>query len=134
MTPEQRAELIESLEGLAAADDPTALAAARRTSEIGTALNSSWDELLIHAELEEEEDEATTPLDGEPAPDDEQPTSSEEGRQALKLIESLLSRKNLYEGTRDEILSYKEDIAAGEFHADDLRYLKALSSRLQKSG
>ncbi len=131
ITPEQRAELIESLVGLAEADDPAALAAARKANEIMTGLNSSWDELLVHGAPEE--DEAPTPLTAEPAPD-ERPASSEEGRHALKLIESLLSRGNLFEGTREELLGYKEDIAAGEFQADDLRYLKALSRRLQKSG
>ena len=117
--------------GVLEVDDVAALAAARKTSESVASLNSTWDELLIPAEPEE--DEAAGPIAAEHVPD-EQPASSEENGQALKLIESLLARKNLFEGTRQELRDYKEDIAAGEFHTDDLRYLKSLSRRLQKSG
>lgn len=130
MTPEQRAELIEGLNSLAEDDDPSALAAARKASEIVASLNSSWDELLISAEPETDEETAPPAEESEL---DEQPASSEESRHGLKLIETLLSRRNLFEGTREELHGYKEDIAAGEFQPDDLRYLKALSRRLQKS-
>ena len=134
MTPEQRSELIEGLNGLADADDPSALATARKISGIVASLDSSWDELLIPAELDEDEDEDEDEalFAAEQSPD-EQPVPSEDGRKALKLIESLMSRRSLYEGTREELRGYKEDIAAGEFLADDLHYLKALSRRLQKS-
>lgn len=131
MTPKQRSELIEGLSDLVDDDDSAALAAARKTSEIMAGLNSSWDELLIAAEPEA--DEETVPPAREHAPG-EQHATPEESQHSLKLIESLMSRKNLFEGTREELRGYKEDIAAGELQSDDLRYLKALSRRLQKSG
>ena len=131
MTPEQRSELIDALSGLADDDDSAALAAARKTSETMAGLNSSWDELLITAEPEA--DEETAPPTREHAPD-EQLATPEECQHGLKLIESLMSRKSLFQGTRAELRGYKEDIAAGELQSDDLRYLKALSRRLQRSG
>ena len=57
--------------------------------------------------------------------------AAEDCAKDLKLIESLLARPNLFDGTRDELLGYKEDIAAGEFHPADSRYLRVLSKRLK---
>ncbi len=137
MTPEQRTDLLESLDRLADEDDAAALAAARKATELAAAIGKPWDELLV--------DEATTNGDElaheEAAPETSQPqtvsetqASTAENKEALQLIEALLSRKNLFEGTRDELLAYKEDIAEGEFQADDLRYLRSLSNRLKKTG
>ncbi len=131
MTPEQRDELLQALNRLGDPEDAAALAAARQAAELVGTAETSWDD-LIRAPLdddepgEEAEDEAPAT-----APElNEQAASSAENKEASALIEKLLAR-DLYEGTREELLAYQEDIAAGEFQADDLQYLRALDSRLQ---
>ena len=130
MTPEQRAELLASLNALSAEGDEEALAAARNAARQVEELQTSWDALLADAADDVDEAEAEEP-EAPPAEEAETPTSKGEHKEALKLIDGLLARDKLLDATRDDLLAYKEDIAAGEFLASDLRYLKALNSRLQ---
>ena len=129
MTPEQREDLIQALNRLGDPDDSSALTAARQAAELVNGQNMSWDELLANPQDDSEPEVDEAPA-APPVPElTEQAASSEENKEALALIDKLLER-DLFEGTRDELLAYKDDISAGEFQADDLRYLHALDKRL----
>ena len=123
MTPDERAQLIACLQNLDGPDDPAVLTAARTAVALVNDLGGNWNDLLV---LPETADDAAA----EAAPDDT-PIAAADFTEDVALIDALLARPNLFEGTRDELLGYKEDIAEGEFNAQDRRYLQALSQRLK---
>ncbi|MGE0256301.1 MAG: hypothetical protein AB7T39_17035 [Alphaproteobacteria bacterium] len=82
-----------------------------------------WDDVLaLPASTGIGDDEA--PTAGTPA------TAVGDNAEALKTIERLLARPGLFEGMRDELIGYRDDIASGEFGAEERRYLTALAARL----
>ena len=128
-----RAELLAVLAKLADADDSVAAEAGRSAVTLITEANLDWSDIILPAD-------ALTAL----ADDTEQTdtvgdigaTVARAGNntEALALIEQLLKRKTLYEGTRDELQAYKDDIANGEFENSDLAYLNALQARIMTGG
>ena len=125
-----RDNLIALLEKLGSEGDEDVLSAARAISVRVSESGQSWDELLAEPELQDEEWDAAKEVD------EDDSTSSEESaagnREALSLISKLLSKPGLYEGTRQELEDYKEDIVAGEFTGADRKYLRVLHKRVAK--
>ena len=52
----------------------------------------------------------------------------------LALIGELLAKPGISEDLREELESYKSDIAAGKFHDSDRRYVRAIHARLLNDG
>lgn len=125
MTAPDRDRLIEALDRLGDPDDTTALAAAREIAGAMTEGGLDWDDVLaLPVEDEIAGDEAVM-ADAQVAP-----VAVGDNAEALKTIERLLARPGLFEGTRQELTGYRDDIVSGEFGADDRRYLAALAARL----
>jgi len=129
----ERDELITLLEQLGNENDQTVLAAARAIHAKVAASGQPWDDLLVGSAAatvepalpDEIEDAAedTAAIASGPLPDNEE---------ALRLIARLLDSTGVSEDLRAELTTYKADIEAGEFAADDRRYLRALYRRLKK--
>jgi hypothetical protein len=71
--------------------------------------------------------------DESPDPEDEdaKPARAKDV-ESLALIEKLLAKSHLSADLREELKSYKIDIAEGEFDARDRRYISAVDKRLSK--
>ena len=125
-----RDKLIGLLEKLGGEGDEDVLTAARAIHTQVSASGQTWDQLLTEPEIPD------TDWDTPEEADETETTSPEEAttgnREALSLITKLLAKPDLYEGTRQELEGYKEDIAAGEFTGADRKYLHALRARTAK--
>ena len=120
-----RTGFIALLEQLRQDDDAAVAAAARdihaRMEEEGV----TWEALIVDPSADDDYDD-----DDEggavfiPASD----TASDS-----ELIDSLLAAEGLSDDTRDELMDYKQDIAAGEFTEADSQYLRALAKRLSST-
>lgn len=125
-----RAEFLSVLAQLANDDESKIIEAAQEAAMLVGDSGLDWSDLIITEEAiaslhpDEPEVEDSTPGT---ASDIQKAVTNED---ALVLIGRLLDRKNLYEGTREELLAYKDDIKANEFEADDLAYLNALYARV----
>jgi len=130
MTAPDRDRLIEALDRLGDPDDATALAAAREVAGAMAEGGLDWDDVLA---LPVEDDSAGDEGAGDAAVTADTPAAPVavgDNAEALKTIERLLARPGLFEGTRQELIGYRDDIASGEFGAEDRRYLAALAARL----
>lgn len=116
MTEIDRDEIVRLLQQLGEPDDSRVSAAARELSDRVNGAGLDWDDILI--------------LDLGRVGSVAEPTTAAGNADVLSLIEGLLARADVSDSTRDELSGYKEDIAAGEFTDDDLRYLQALAARL----
>ncbi|MGE0254028.1 MAG: hypothetical protein AB7N54_16495 [Alphaproteobacteria bacterium] len=125
MTAPDRDRLIEALDRLGDPDDATALAAAREAASAMKDADLDWDDVLTLPRDEEDAGDMAETGEGVAAP-----VAVGDNAEALSTIERLLARPGLFEGTREELLGYRADIAAGEFDAEDRRYLAALAARL----
>lgn len=125
MTAPDRDRLIEALDRLGDSDDATALAAAREAAGAMKDAGLDWDDVLTLPRDDEASVDATGTDEAPVAP-----VAVGDNAEALSTIERLLARPGLFEGTREELLGYRADIAAGEFDAEDRRYLAALAARL----
>lgn len=125
MTAPDRDRLIEVLDRLGDPNDATALGAARELASAMKEAGLDWDDVLtLPASTGIGDDEAltaSTPAD---------PVSVGDNAEALKTIDRLLARPGLFDGTRDELIGYRDDIASGKFGAEERRYLDALAARL----
>jgi len=136
--------VIELLGKLGDPDDAEALAAARKLHEQISGAGLTWDDLLIPeegatvsgasivADDDDDYDDVEDADDGDPGPaaDDGEAVATGEAATDLKLIERLLSGKEVSSSLREELEGYKEDIKEGEFTTSDRRYLEALDKRL----
>jgi len=122
-----RGKLIGLLDKLGGGGDEDVLSAAPTIHTQVSASGQTWDQLLTEPEIPD------TNWDTAEEADEEKKKSPEEkatgNREALSLIIKLLAKPDLYEGTRQELEGYKEDIAAGEFTGADHKYLHALRAR-----
>ena len=126
-----RDDWLTLLRGLGSEKDEEALSAARQLHERVTAAGLAWEDLLTvdttgHGDADALEAEIQD--EGAPAPDPGKDSA------ALALIEELLRRPGNSEDFIEELQGYKADIAAGEFEAQDHRYVRALHKRLSTSG
>lgn len=112
-----RDALLAALESLGDSDDAAALAAARTAARLVADADIAWDSLIVA--MSRPAHAATTPL-----PD------SVDDQAVLKAIEQILGRPNLYEGTREDMEVFREELAAGELDPDDRRYILGLHARV----
>lgn len=122
-----RESFIRLLDSLGDPDDATALAAARTIHARMQDAGIGWDSLLVPPP-------GAAPATGldEDAPEERAPhpaafSAGEE--QDAALIERLLDMP-LSDDTRQELRDLRADLAAGEFTAEDSRYVRALAQRL----
>ena len=125
-----RENLIGLLEKLSAEQDEDVLSAARAISAQVAESGQTWDQLLTEPEIPDADWDAPEEADEEESASPEEVATGD--REALSLITKLLAKPGLYEGTRQELEGYKEDIAAGEFAGADRKYLRALHARMAK--
>lgn len=136
--PLQRNALLDLLSKLGSEDDEEVLTAARQLHADVEAAGVSWDELIVPEPSEEdfaEEDEEEAFEENGDDEDDEDLTPDQrkaQNSEALALIDKLLAAPGRSESLKEELEGYKEDIAEGEFTAADLRYVRALATRLGK--
>ncbi|MEQ9491946.1 MAG: hypothetical protein RIM72_23435 [Alphaproteobacteria bacterium] len=119
-----RTALIEQLDALLDEDDAKALAAAREAGRIVSSAGLSWDDVLFPVAANDtvDDDDTGPKVDLSELPDDES------GQ-----IEMLLARTDLNDDTRDDLQTFKQDIANGSLADEDRRYLRALIERIGKS-
>lgn len=133
----ERDELLAALAQLDSEDETTIAAAGRAASALLAETGLTWPDVIVDAAALVA---ASNAGEADSAGDAASPANPAESQQAAAnpqdaaaLIEQLLARKNLFEGTRAELLAYKDDIAAGEFDDSDLAYLNALNVRVVKN-
>jgi len=119
MSEIDRAVLITHLEALSDSDDATALNAARESSRLVSESGLSWDDLLTPEDTADGEENDAPRIDLSGLPDDE-----------AALVDMLLARDDLNDDTRDDLETFKQDIADGNLAQEDKQYLKALVARL----
>ena len=146
--PLNRDEVIALLRRLGGESDEEVLAVARDVHGRVSAAGADWEDLLVPEPGEEAPDEQIDEFDELDEPDEledqadqaddaddveeaDAPLDKATGdADAMRLIEELLARKGNSEAFVEELEGYKNDIAEGEFHASDLRYLRAVRKRL----
>ncbi len=136
--PLERDNVIALLKGLGSDQDEEVLEAARQVHAQITAAGMTWEDLLVpdvaaddgdDAEFQDTEDETPEP----PAETPEPPAkTAKTAADSLALIDQLLAKPGISEDLREELKSYKTDIAEGEFQEADRRYLRAVHARLSK--
>jgi hypothetical protein len=124
-----RDALLSALAGLNSDNDEAVASAGKRASALLADAGLGWNDVVAGVDalaLLGNGAAAAMPRDADTATIDRAETTTD----ALALIERLLKRDSLYEGTRDELVAYRDDIAAGTFDKGDLTYLNALYARL----
>lgn len=142
-----RDSFIAMLERLGAADDEDALRAAREVHAAVTANGLSWNDLLYPVEPPVEVAPVAEHYEPGDA-DDAVASANGHGETAeaaaaailapppaalaedAKIIDRLLTRKNLSRDLRDELDELKRDIHEGQFAKMDSDYIRALARRL----
>jgi len=149
--PIPREDVIELLNRLGSDRDEDVLEAAREVHTRIAAANMTWDQLLVpdHAadaddtddESDDDESEDSDDSDAIESSDSDEETTEPAGAagakdaknaESLALIEKLLAMRGISTDLREELKSYKTDIAEGEFETRDHRYLRAVHARLSK--
>ena len=132
----ERDDFIALLEKLNSEDEADVLAAARDINAKMTVAGVTWDDLLMsqgdastesdYSDDDEDEGEAEQSNDDD---SDLNPLSAEEKAEALSLIAAIRGLE-ISDATKSELKEYEDDLEHGEFEQMDLRYLKALKTRL----
>ncbi len=159
--PIPREDVIELLNRLGSDRDEDVLEAAREVHARIAAGNMTWDQLLVpdHADDDEiDDDEIDDDESDDDESDDDESEDSEDSdaiessdsdeeatepagvagvkdaknAESLALIDKLLAMRGISTDLREELKSYKTDIADGEFETRDHRYLRAVHARLSK--
>ena len=128
-----RQKFIELLGKLGSEKDEDALSAARDLHAQVTVAQLSWDELLVPDQVDAPvaHDDGDYDDDNPFNEDEEKDLTDEEKSEALSLIDKI-SALEISKGTKEELMEYKQDIDDGDFAQMDIRYLRALHSRLAK--
>ena len=131
----ERDTVIALLKSLGSDRDEDVLDAARQVHAQITAAGMTWVDVLVPdlpdddgADVEEQDTEQDTENEA-PEPPAE---TDKENADSLALIDELLAKSGISEAMREELESYKSDIAEGEFDEADRRYLRAVHERLSK--
>ena len=122
-----RAELLELLGQLGAADDASVLAAARALHSKISESGQTWDALLQldpDADGREPDDSPETSSDAS----SERPSGGK--AEVAVLIERLLARSSISDTLREELVDFKRALADGSFDEMDAQYVRALAKRL----
>ncbi len=129
--PLERDNVIELLKRLGSDRDEDVLEAARQAHAQITAAGMTWEDLLVpdvaaadgdDVEYQDTQDETLEP----PA------ETTKKDADSLALIDELLAKSGISEDLREELKSYKTDLAEGAFEDADRRYLRAVQERLSK--
>ena len=133
----ERDDFIALLEKLNSEDEADVLAAARDINAQMTVAGVIWDDLLMsqgdaptesdYSDDDEDEGEAEQSNDDDDS--DLNPLSAEERAEASSLIAAIRGLE-ISDATKSELEEYEDDLEQGEFEQMDLRYLKALKTRL----
>ena len=133
----ERDDFIALLEKLNSEDEADVLAAARDINAKMTVAGVTWDDLLMsqgdastesdYSDDDEDEGEAEQSNDDDDS--DLNPLSAEEKAEASSLIAAIRGLE-ISDATKSELKEYEDDLEHGEFEQMDLRYLKALKTRL----
>ena len=121
-----RDQMIALLRRLEGPDDKDVLDAAREIARRAKEAGVSWDDLLAPSEGEVER----TAPDAGPGDTASAALSPEETADARSEIEALLALDRISKTTRDEIVDLRADLGEGRFGKTDLRYVRALRTRL----
>jgi hypothetical protein len=125
-----RAELLELLSRLGAADDASVLTAARELHRKVSEAGLTWDTLLrldadatSHEQHDSPHEEISSDAPGE------RPSGGK--AEVAFLIERLLARTTISDALREELVEFKRAIADGSFDEMDAQYVRALAKRLR---
>jgi len=125
-----RAELLELLGRLGAADDASVLAAARELYGKVREAGLTWDTLLrLDADATSHEPDDSSPEETASDAPGERPVAGK--AEVASLIERLLARTTISDTLREELLDFKRAIADGSFDEMDAQYVRALAKRLK---
>jgi hypothetical protein len=125
-----RAELLELLGRLGAADDASVLAAARELHNKVAESGLTWDALLrLDAEATGGEQDDSLPEATSPDATGERPVAGK--AEVALLIDRLLARTTISDALREELVDFKRAIADGSFDEMDAQYVRALAKRLK---
>ncbi len=129
----ERDKFIDLLNRLGSDQDDDVLEAARQLHAYVTDAGVTWEDLLVSDEVDHNGDDAEHHLEEEEN-ESAEPTAerAKEDADSLALIDKMLSRPGVSESLREELESYKEDIAEGEFEQSDRQYIRAVYERLSK--
>ncbi len=130
--PLNRDQVIALLDSLGSERDEDVLAAARDVHTKITAAGLSWQELM-RPEADADETNGNGEASVEEPPEPETPPPFKSKTEATTLIRKLLAKRGISEDLRQELEGYKTDIAEGEFGQGDLKYLRAISKRLESA-
>ena len=141
--PLERDHVIALLKSLGSDRDEEVLKAARQVHAQVTAAGMTWEDLLVPevsedggADVEDQDAEQETEQDTEQDTETEAPEApaetAKDDADSLALIDELLAKSGLSEAMREELETYKSDIAEGEFNEADRRYIRAVHERLSK--
>ncbi len=122
MSDLDRSRLAGILKQLGDEKDESVLAAAREASRMVAEAGLSWDALLDIRPTEAAE-EADPVAEAAPSPAGEQSSES-------RIIERLLSRKDISDTLRGDLMDFKKQIAEGTLDKMDADYIRALAKRL----
>lgn len=130
--------LIGLLQQLNSDEDEKVLAAARALRGGLRASGKTWDDLLRDTTDEPSVKRVVEDTEDDEVEEDETviSTASSLGSMsdddAHKLIDRMIKKFKVSAMMREELEGYKEDIADGEFDANDRRYLQSVHDRLAK--
>lgn len=114
-----RDALMAALDAMGSADDAMALEAARSAHAMVDQAGLEWEEILV-------ERLPGTVVEAGPVIE-----VSEDDESIMKVIDAMLARPALHEGTRDDLQDFRADLEKGELDAEDRAYVIALYQRVQ---
>ncbi len=114
-----RDALLAALEAMGGEDDAMALEAARSAHAMVDQAGLEWEEILL---------ERLPGTVAEPGPVIE---VDEDDESVLQVIDTMLARPALHDGTRDDLQEFRADLEKGELDPEDRAYVIALYQRVQ---
>lgn len=121
MTTPDRRRLLELLAQLGAESDAAVLSAAREASRIVADAGTSWGALVAP---EDATAESLAAMEARPA------VADGDRSQEARIVERLLSRKEISDTLRDDLEGFRKQIAEGKLEQMDADYIHALAQRL----
>lgn len=136
-----RQTFIDLLEKLRSEDDAEIVAAAREITRHMDEGDVDWEDLLQRqggaserdADGEDDSDAYDGNSDDYDDGDDDGDDEVEDQESARALIQQMLENFEISDATREDLEDYQSDLDEGDFTKSDLRYVKALHTRLKAS-
>jgi hypothetical protein len=133
-----RNQFLALLAKLGSEDDKEVLAAARDLHAKVTVAGVRWEDLLTPNDDNDDPDasDAVGPLSGEDegivlvAPEADRGGLSDADKAEIANLIEAIGKMQISETTRDDLVDYKTDLAAGTLEQMDLKYLRGLAKRL----